>query len=536
MAFSNRAVKFTLKDIGSNVIDQLSSDIYTGPPAILREVLKNAYDSYLATPADELEDEGTAREIVISRERSGQIGRLLIADSGVGQTLNELKANVQISISRKPGELTNATGFRGLGSWATVGAGSKIVITTTKKGTAFQYRLNLDVRAIFHKMGPDVSLDDILNSTECVYFEEQPYDVKAHGTVVEFICDGPPAKIGRYELNRLYELTDPKSADLKTLLIATAPIPYVDGDSSTTIRDMQLRSGYSPTKIVLDGDTLARQLPDDLTELATGIITIGKVKAAEYWYAWNPKQSREVTSIDPATHLISGPGVQLLRINVPIGPKNMFSETVSRPGSLNWYVGEIHITHPEVLPNASGDNLRAGTAKELFVEEVKTLWNKLREEAEGRSERLSMDRKLKQGIEAAKRLKAGVKDPKKKAADDATVAKAVHIIELTGTTKKPKTMKEQRAREAAKDAVVAQTRKDARALLKKEGFLDQFASVKPAKKKTAKLKPIAKPASVIDLDAFQAKLGLAIPQLSEVGLSQDQIDEVLRIITEIVIE
>ena len=47
MAFSKRPVTFTLKDVGSEIIDQLSTDVYTGPGAIIRELVKNAYDSYL---------------------------------------------------------------------------------------------------------------------------------------------------------------------------------------------------------------------------------------------------------------------------------------------------------------------------------------------------------------------------------------------------------------------------------------------------------------------------------------------------------
>src|SRR6266496_3453759 len=126
--FKKKPVKFTLKDIGSEIIDQLSSDIYSGPKQIMRELVKNAYDAYLALDPDEIEDEEIEREIVISRERDASgVGRLLVADAGIGLTLEELKAFVQISLCKKQEELTNATGFRGLGSWSTIGAGSTII-------------------------------------------------------------------------------------------------------------------------------------------------------------------------------------------------------------------------------------------------------------------------------------------------------------------------------------------------------------------------------------------------------------------------
>src|SRR6516165_8089014 len=86
---------FTLKDIGSKIIDQLSTDVYTGAGSILRELVKNAYDAYLALDKEDPDSEDTTREIVISREReSNGTGHLFIADQAIGQSHDDLKANV----------------------------------------------------------------------------------------------------------------------------------------------------------------------------------------------------------------------------------------------------------------------------------------------------------------------------------------------------------------------------------------------------------------------------------------------------------
>src|SRR5262245_38418753 len=149
-AFRDVTPVFTLKDIGSKIIDQLSTDVYTGAGSILRELVKNAYDAYLALDPEDFESCTFNREIVISRSReTNGTGRLFIGDQGIGQCFEDLKANVQISISRKPDELENATGFRGLGSWASLGAGSKIVIASSMKGDRFENRLTIDVRKVY---------------------------------------------------------------------------------------------------------------------------------------------------------------------------------------------------------------------------------------------------------------------------------------------------------------------------------------------------------------------------------------------------
>ena len=135
-AFIDVTPAFTLKDIGSKIIDQLSTDVYTGAGSILRELVKNAYDAYLGLDPEDFESGEFSRVIVISREREANgTGRLFIADQGIGQCFESLKANVQISISRKPDELENATGFRGLGSWASLGTDRGSSSPRPRRGT-----------------------------------------------------------------------------------------------------------------------------------------------------------------------------------------------------------------------------------------------------------------------------------------------------------------------------------------------------------------------------------------------------------------
>src|SRR5262245_15653964 len=175
MDFTARNVKFSLKDIGSEVIDQLSRDIYTRPESIIREVVKNGYDAYLELEPEDFEDDQLERLVIIRRDRDARgVGRLFITDKGIGQTTEGAKANLQISISRKREEIENATGFRGLGSWALLGAGSKVVITSRRKGQNHVCRLTINTRQIYEHMGPKTTLHDILNNSAYVAFGDRP--------------------------------------------------------------------------------------------------------------------------------------------------------------------------------------------------------------------------------------------------------------------------------------------------------------------------------------------------------------------------
>jgi hypothetical protein len=537
--FKAKTLKFTLRDIGSEIVDQLSSDIYSGPGSIIRELVKNAYDSYLGIDQDELNDEGIEREVVISRERnSKRVSRLIVADRGVGLTLNELRAFVQISLCTKREELENATGFRGLGSWAVLGGGSKIVVTSYKKGQQSEAQLIIDVRKIYKKMGPAATLDDILNDPACISFLERPAGGAVHGTAVEVICDGPPTLIKGHELNRLYEYTDPKEEKLRQLIVQTCPIPFSsEGGAYKKIREIYGRSGYVPTHISLDGDRLERGLPKDLPEPDIHDIMIGNKVAARAWVTTSQKYTGEVRGIEDK-HLLGGSSLQLMKLNVPIGPKAIYSDGIVRATILNWYVGEVHILLRDVQPDASGQDLRAGTLRETFKETLQNFYRKLQEQAEQKSEVISMARKLRQGIEEAEAVKDHSITPSEKAQKEARIATAIRIIESTSGKRKAKNTREEREREAARNPQVQSARQEARKVLMQEGWFDKFGTkqAKPNKKKKASKNKGGKkdPSShLITVSDLQSRLGRAMPRFAAIGLDPDQIQQVLDVINDL---
>ncbi len=544
MDFESKSVRFSLKDVGSQVIDQLSTDIYAGAASILRELVKNAYDAYLGIE-DGISSDSGDRRIVVTRERDESgVGRLLVADQGVGQTLDELKANVQISISRKQQELEGATGFRGLGSWAVLGAGSKIVITSSKRGPTHKYRLTIDVRRVYQTMGPSATLDDVLNDPHCVRFEQGGELADSHYTVVEIVCDSPTQSVNGYELNRLYPYTDPDDTGLRDVLIHSCPIPFApDSDLHQKIHLIYSQVGYYPVSLYLAKEKLERRVPAELRAFDVERITLGSELLAVAWYAEDPDSTGEVTAtVDPKTHCLSGPGMQLARLNVPIGRANLFADNV-RANILNWYIGEVHIVAPGVLPNASGEGLREGVAKEAFIERIRGFYKDLEGRAEDKSARISLKRQLRRGLEAARKLR---EDKKLREGEKqqylAKIANAVETIESLSSRRKPGSVKEERTRKVARAQDLADAKKEVAQELAKDGWFDKFGRKTALERKSAagRRQVSAKSggsanqsSGVIAVADLQARLGRAVPRLRDIGLSQGQIEQVLEIIREL---
>jgi hypothetical protein len=513
----------------------------------MRELVKNAYDSYLHLDANVLDDESFQRAIIIRAERGDDgVGRITVADNGIGLTAEGLKEFVQISKCKKSIELDYATGFRGLGSWAILGAGSKVIVRSRKKGDSVEAQLEIDVRKIYEQMGPTTSLDGILNNRECIKFLERLYEGDQHGTTVEIVCDSPPVNIGQYEINRLYEYTNPDTKGLRDLLVQTCPIPFsAQGGANELIHEIYRETNYVPTSIFLGSDNLERQLPTDLSKPVKKEIIVGGNVAAVAWVAENPKKTGEIRTVTDE-HLLGGPSIQLMKLNVPIGPKGIFSTGIVRATMLNWYVGEVLIIAPDVLPDASGQDLRAGTARDAFIEALQRFYKKLEEDGERKSERINLEKKLREGADLAQRLQRGELDGYDRAQAVAKVAAGVKELQEATKRGKPRTKKEEWKKTAAQDPQVKQIIKTATKVFQETGYYDKYALVPTQtptpKKKTSSSRPAkdqqtngARSPRAVSFDEFQARLGRMTPQLTKIGLTTEQINAVLELINELVL-
>jgi len=391
MTFKRRSAKCA--DVESLLLDWVSTDVHTSPRSILREVVKNAHDSYFAIDPKQLEEEKLDRAIVIWRERHANgAGRLSIEDNGIGQSFKSLQRATYVGNSCKPHVLKDAACFRSLLSWA-LRAGSKIVIESTTKGIAGRSRLQMHVRRICEKLHVGTTLTDLLNDpccisfSACISFSTEDWAKNDHGTIVEIECDGKTEVVNGHTLNCVYDLTDPDDETLEQILVEGCPIPYArEGGVCKKVHAVYDRIRYLPTTIYVDGKRLERRLSNRLTAFHTQDIKLGGRVAAIAWYAEDPNRTGAV-HVEAAKHFIDGPGIQLVRCNVPIGRKNIFSDEVTQK-FLQCFVGEVHIVSDDLQPDACGRDLLVAPARDAFIQELLKFYNSLRERTHLDSQRL----------------------------------------------------------------------------------------------------------------------------------------------------
>src|SRR5687768_15475647 len=93
---------FTAEQIGSELLERFSADIYS-PKAIVRELVKNAYDSYY-----QLDKEFADKDIdvtVSDADRTVNVSvvgdNLVIADKGLGLDYDDFKLLISIALTEK---------------------------------------------------------------------------------------------------------------------------------------------------------------------------------------------------------------------------------------------------------------------------------------------------------------------------------------------------------------------------------------------------------------------------------------------------
>ena len=386
-----RSKSETCAALGPTLIDQRSASIYAGPASILRQVIKNAHDAYLALAPGLLEKEKVERAIVLSRERyPNGTGRLFIEDNGAGYSFKNFRRNGRLSNSPKPRSSRDVAPFRDLCSWA-LPAGSRLVIASATKGGARRSRLEMNTRLIHDRLRSHTSLDDILNDPQCISFSSEAWGKNDHGTTVEIECDGNPEVVNGFQLNCIYHQTDPKDKTLARILAETCPLPYAtQGPAGKSIQKVYDRAGYIPAAIYLDGRSLERRLPPGLTAFHTQEIKVAGRIAAIAWYVEDPGGTAAL-DVQPAKHLVCGAGIQLVKHNTPVGPKNIFCDAAQRE-FLNCFLGEVHIVCEDLQPDAGGKDLRSGSARDAFIGELRKFHASLLERVRAKSRRLNLAR------------------------------------------------------------------------------------------------------------------------------------------------
>lgn len=403
----NEPINFSLQDIGSQILERFSDDMYSSE-SIIRELVKNASDSYyqmesycdengLSYP-DDYESKNKKVSINISDDS------LLIMDCGIGCDRDDIKKLLKIAISDKK-DIPGTTGFRGIGFWAAFSAGERIIVETTKFNSKDLCILEVNTENIRKKINPSIDIGSIMNDEDNIILLIGETELEKHFTTIEIQCAKSPGMSVSAKENRLYHFIHSPHDEQKSFIRKTCTLYLPEehprlydiekfyNDNNMPLIEVTLNDELMRKEIDLNTDDFKEKaLPIEVSDGAT----LKPKEVAKCWFMRNKEKSGEVSS--------GMKGIRIYKDGYPVGMENMFSE--DRYGveplpkeKLSYYVGEVHITFPELTADANGENLTDGIYKRDFIKVLREFYRDLIDQAYYRSALFSRRKKFTNLIE-----------------------------------------------------------------------------------------------------------------------------------------
>lgn len=354
--------KIQIDDIGGRLLANLARGIYTAD-TVLREYVQNAADALIA-----LSDPPDPSIISISTDHAGK--SITIFDKGVGMDKKGVHNAKKIAVSPK-GASGDFTGFRGIGIWAGFQACAKLELETKKAGESNRYRLEIDFADLLAKVNENISIKDLLDHRFRIASQTALADKNEHYTSVtlkglndDYMRLADEAEVRRIVSQNLPCQFDPEWQSGREILRRLAQI---DG-----YRDFQIEVNKEPVykefpKSGLNAPEFLRLKADD-TEI--GLV----------W--WCESEGGAIKQTENQFR-----GFRLRIKNFAVGPISIFNEedgsslgvtkakTLKTVQRLQRFVGEMHITNPDIIPDTPRNSLEPNQSSREAIEQIRVFYS-----------------------------------------------------------------------------------------------------------------------------------------------------------------
>jgi hypothetical protein len=359
MSWSNIPDEFTIDDIGARLLANLARGIYNHE-AVLREYVQNACDAYQALGTV---PEHEAIHIHIEDEET-----IAIQDNGIGMNMADIKEAKRIAVSSKP-EMYGMTGFRGIGIWAGFQACNQLEVVTTKAGDRRRFRLQIDFAEILEHVNENINIKELLDGRFRIQADSARPD--EHYTRVRMVgIQGDYRKLTeRQELQRIVSQILPCKVDPSFKFLKQLNEFYDNVE------------GYQEYSILVEEGEVFRTFPSpsELEDFhVENLIRDGEEYGRVWWCSGHrslPIRNFEHRSfrLRIRNFAVGGVGIYDDEDGSVYGIVNM--KTLRTPSHLNWHIGEVHITNPEIRPDTPRSALELDTMSRRAIEALRSFYD-----------------------------------------------------------------------------------------------------------------------------------------------------------------
>lgn len=388
--------------VGKNVLESLTTGMYSDNRIVYREYIQNASDSI-----DRAIHKGTLTkdEARIDIAVNGNRREIRIRDNGIGIPVKQVHSQLG-DIGKSAKNYKEQRGFRGIGRLGGLGYCEEVKFITSAANEAERTIVTWNCVELRRLLQPHVEPDlDVVEVVRRVTTESTDKEAK-ESHYFEVVLTG--VDMGHDNLLDLDGITD--------YLAQVAPVPFNHQQFTQlrTINEKLKELGKEPEEynLFVEGEqvfkpytrkVLAGNKEKDFIE---GIEFFqGEYEGKLFFLGWYGK-----TCLSGMIKDHSVAGLRVRKHNVLIGDSRTLDEFFGQNRTYQnfnrWYIGEIYVFHPDLIPNSRRDNFEQNETYFLFKQAVeKNTRDKLAKLPHAysgeRSERKSID-VTKKDVEAIK--------------------------------------------------------------------------------------------------------------------------------------
>jgi hypothetical protein len=369
--------------VGKDVLELVAGAMYADPLTVYREYVQNAADALDEAVAAGATYDPVRPQVTITLDHASRTVRIL--DIGVGvRGADFVRRLTPVGSSGKRG--TRQRGFRGVGRLAGLGYCQYLIFRSRAAGEKKIRELCWDGRALREKLRDPTfagSLGDL---------------IKAIATTSSLTDDGGyPEHFFEVEMRKVVRIRNDllmNEDEIRAYLAQVAPVPFApEFKLAEKIRPWLAARGIGePIRIEMNdgrGTIYHRAQPQvqvgknaslvfdeaqflELKNSAGEALAVGWVLDHGYIGAM-PRASKMG-------------GIRLRMRDVQVGGEHFLAPMFAEPRFCLWPVGELHVTHPKIIPNARRDDFEHSAAYGELQDELRRLTATIGQTIRGRSE------------------------------------------------------------------------------------------------------------------------------------------------------
>jgi len=378
--------------IGKQIIEIVTSGMYSNPLMALREYIQNSVDSI-----DEAENVGLigSRKGMIDVELDGNTRTIRIMDNGVGVKTSSVEQILcSIGHSTKPTNISR--GFRGIGRLGGLGYCEKLVFETRHAKEKIVSTVTWDCRKLRKVINESKNIKKVKSTVRQVAKiskRKASLDDLSH-----FFC------VAMHNVHRFHKDELMNIPTVKSYLSRVSPVGF---DESSFLYAEEIDShlsglnGYRTYQVKLNGSSIYRPHNNVFKVSGSKIDAIREIELFEIpgtngknvgkgWFA----HTNYLASIPRSVGMR---GIRVRQGNIEVGDEYYLADVFTERRFATWHIGEIHLNYT-IKSNARRDGFEQSDECQSFLEQANTLGRHLshlcRSYSKIRSTRTSQERRL----------------------------------------------------------------------------------------------------------------------------------------------